>query len=176
METTTTTLRVEDEQLRNALWGARGVVAHLENFLHRNLGTDDNARYNKAFEAYEKGVELMGMVERMAFAHLPIKFTPGIVRFAPGVVSLAEDYVAGSPRGQEKYDAITGLVEPYIVRHITGDYGLMDEGDCKLNEAAIKEDTRVVSKYEFADDPAHPILVITEHNRSVTTVMLPSEY
>jgi len=59
-------------------------------------------------------------------------------------------------------------------RHQTGDFGTISASDKKLNNAAIKDDDRILSAYLSAD--GEPFWVITEHDRSVTTVLLPDEY
>lgn len=58
-------------------------------------------------------------------------------------------------------------------RHVRGDFGNICAEDWELNTAAIKAGERVLSAYDFA---AGKVLVITEWDRSVTTVLLPSEY
>jgi len=62
-----------------------------------------------------------------------------------------------------------------IARHLSGDWGDVPAGDWKLNDAALtpgKED-RLMSSYMVGDVK---VWIITEWDRSVTTVLLPSEY
>jgi hypothetical protein len=61
-----------------------------------------------------------------------------------------------------------------IARHATGDWGDMDEQDKALNDAAVKDGGRIFSAYQLTDDLR--VWVITEWDRSATTVLLPSEY
>ena len=63
---------------------------------------------------------------------------------------------------------------PYLRRHLTGDWGDICEDDRRLNEQALKNGNRLLSVYEVTPDLT--IWIITEHDRSVTTVLLPSEY
>lgn len=63
----------------------------------------------------------------------------------------------------------------YLRRHHCGDWGdeLCDE-DKTANEQALKDGSRLLSCYRT---PAGDRLyIITEWDRSVTTIMLPSEY
>ena len=61
-----------------------------------------------------------------------------------------------------------------IKRHGAGDWGNMDEHDKAENEFAIGKYLRIFSAYEQA--PLPKIWVITEADRSVTTVLFPGEY
>jgi hypothetical protein len=61
-----------------------------------------------------------------------------------------------------------------ILRHSRGDWGLVDAEDAAENELALKEGFRLLSAYE--DDKKTRFWIITEADRSVTTVLLPSEY
>ena len=61
-----------------------------------------------------------------------------------------------------------------LIRHVTGDWGELDEEDKKENELSVKEGFRILSAYELETDVK--VWVITEWDRSVTTILLPSEY
>ena len=59
-------------------------------------------------------------------------------------------------------------------RHQTGDWGeFIDAGDARLNLRAIRDDDRIFSAYKVGDEKLY---VITEHDRSATTVMIAHEY
>lgn len=60
-----------------------------------------------------------------------------------------------------------------VKRHHMGDWGIVDSEDQQANEDAIKLGNRLVSKYEYHNEAAY---VITEWDRSMTTVLLPEEY
>ena len=59
-------------------------------------------------------------------------------------------------------------------RHTQCDWGDLDEHDVAENEFALDKDLRLFSAYEYGDDVK--IWIITEADRSVTTVLFPSEY
>lgn len=62
----------------------------------------------------------------------------------------------------------------YIARHVNGDFGDLCEEDKQMNLEAIKSgDDRILSAYETEDGK---IYVITEWDRSVTTVLYADEY
>lgn len=63
----------------------------------------------------------------------------------------------------------------YLRRHIRGDWGDLDNSDRRQNDAALKSgEGRLFSSYQVTPDLA--LWIITERDRSVTTLMLPSEY
>jgi hypothetical protein len=96
----------------------------------------------------------------------------------PALFPLGSLYVT---RGIQALMDEQGLdVSPYIARHQTGDDGDLDEEDKAENRLSLKHNYRILSAYHFspANDPNNKIKfwIITEADRSVTTVLLPSEY
>ena len=61
-----------------------------------------------------------------------------------------------------------------LQRHARGDWGNVSSGDKKLNDEALTEGTRVLSSYEGGNNVK--FWIITEADRSVTTILLPEEY
>ncbi|HRI72090.1 MAG TPA: hypothetical protein PK156_47985 [Polyangium sp.] len=61
-----------------------------------------------------------------------------------------------------------------LVRHADGDWGDLEEEDKRANEQALEDGERLMSAYKFED--GRKVYVITEWDRSVTTVLLPEEY
>ena len=61
-----------------------------------------------------------------------------------------------------------------IRRHARGDWGEVGEDDWEENELSLREGFRLISSYRGGTDTK--FWVITEHDRSVTTVLLPEEY
>ena len=68
----------------------------------------------------------------------------------------------------------------FLRRHEQADWGDLCDHDRQANEAAVSHEgdterqARVLSSYRLKDETK--VWVITEHNRSVTTVLLPEEY
>ena len=61
----------------------------------------------------------------------------------------------------------------YLRHHHCGEWGDLCGDDKVANEDAIAEGTRIVSAYKINETK---IYVITEHDRSRTTIMLATEY
>src|SRR4029453_15119249 len=59
-------------------------------------------------------------------------------------------------------------------RHQQGDWGDLDEEDKAENEFSLEHDLRLLSAYTLPTQVK--IWVITEWDRSVTTLLLPAEY
>ena len=59
-------------------------------------------------------------------------------------------------------------------RHAQGDWGEVDEHDAEQNEWALDNDARIMSVFKASDDTT--FWVITEADRSATTILLPEDY
>ena len=60
-----------------------------------------------------------------------------------------------------------------ISRHLRGDWGVLGKQDSQLNEDALENGGRLFSAYEYHNAK---VWIITEADRSTTTVRLPDEY
>jgi hypothetical protein len=87
--------------------------------------------------------------------HLPL----GKVLATPGTLKLLQE------QGEDPFD--------YLARHASGDWGDLCAFDRCQNERALRLEARVFSSY---DTPAGKVWIITEADRSVTTILLPEEY
>ena len=65
-------------------------------------------------------------------------------------------------------------VQSALDRHARGDWGELDEHDRQENERGLAQGLRLFSRYSAASGKV--FYVITEHDRSVTTVLLPEDY
>lgn len=61
-----------------------------------------------------------------------------------------------------------------LLRHANGDFGEVSEEDKALNEEAMEGGDRILSAYFDRDGVKY--WIITEWDRSATTILLPSEY
>ena len=61
----------------------------------------------------------------------------------------------------------------YLARHATGDWGELCAFDRRQNEIALRDGYRVLSAYPVGREY---VWIITEADRSVTTILLPEEY
>jgi len=66
------------------------------------------------------------------------------------------------------------FVTESLQRHARGDWGELSEEDKKENEYSVDKRLRLFSAYE--NPPLPKIWIITEADRSVTTILLPEEY
>jgi hypothetical protein len=64
-------------------------------------------------------------------------------------------------------------INDYLERHHCGDWGDLCEVDKRANIMALVNRDRLLSAY---DTPAGKIWIITEADRSITTILLPEEY
>jgi hypothetical protein len=62
-------------------------------------------------------------------------------------------------------------------RHVTGDWGDIHPGDVGLNEQALRDGDRIFSVYgSEAEGRDDRLWVITEADRSATTILRPEDY
>ena len=93
--------------------------------------------------------------ERPRTARLPL----GHVVATPGALALAREH---------------GLdVVALLHRHRAGDWGDVSEHDAQANDRSVQNGTRVLSAYQTRGGK---LWVLTEADRSATTVLLPSDY
>ncbi|MDD5127191.1 MAG: hypothetical protein PHR43_03700 [Dehalococcoidales bacterium] len=71
------------------------------------------------------------------------------------------------------------FIQKSLNRHVKGDWGDGDEEDKQTNDQALKQDTRLLSAYNddrFPKNGIATIWIITEADRSATTILFPDEY
>ena len=91
------------------------------------------------------------------------KFSPGQIVATPGAIAAfgAED------------EAGQGFFARCLARHLSGDWGEVNDEDKAANDDALRHGARLLSAYTQG---GQKLWVITEWDRSVTTLLLPSEY
>lgn len=62
----------------------------------------------------------------------------------------------------------------FIRRHVTGDWGEVPPEDAAENDLSVKQGFRILSAYTLSTGVK--IWIITEADRSATTILLPDEY
>ena len=70
--------------------------------------------------------------------------------------------------------AIEDQPDTFLSRHANDDWGEVDEHDRKANDYALAHGLRVLSAYTLKS--GQKIWIITEADRSTTTILLPEEY
>lgn len=95
-------------------------------------------------------------------------FCPGRLLISPGALEICEKC---------RIDALT-----LLARHLVGDWGVVCDADKARNDLAVMEGTRIISAYPIDGRKAvkghgdNALWVITEADRSATTILLPDEY
>lgn len=87
-------------------------------------------------------------------------FLPGEIVATPGALALL---------GEAKRTPTE-----FLSRHLRGDWGDLCQDDKAENELSLKYELRIMSGYHVND--SDNLWIITEADRSVTTLLLPSEY
>jgi hypothetical protein len=82
--------------------------------------------------------------------------------------------VVATPGALRAIAAAGHAPQEFLARHEQGDWGELDEEDCRENERSLKDDCRLMSAYHLRDGTK--IWIITEADRSATTILLPEEY
>ena len=92
----------------------------------------------------------------------PSLFTPGRLVITQGIADLVDNDILD--------------VTHYLKRHFAGDWGEIEYYDQTSNQHALTNVDRLLSRYTLDDDKEPELWIITEADRSATTVLLPSEY
>jgi hypothetical protein len=67
-------------------------------------------------------------------------------------------------------------VHQALARHAAGDWGDVCEEDRQENEFSLDKHLRLFSVYHTSETPPRKFWIITEADRSATTVLLPEDY
>lgn len=68
------------------------------------------------------------------------------------------------------------FVNDALRRYISRDWGDTCEEDSRANDEALKDGERILAEYRHPIRADWRILIITEWDRSVTTILFPDEY
>ena len=79
-----------------------------------------------------------------------------------------------TPGAEEALQIAGQTAIEFLRRHMSGDWGELSDEDAKENEFSLKEGLRLLSAYRTGK--GQKIWIITESDRSATTILLPSEY
>ena len=88
--------------------------------------------------------------------------------------------VVSTPGAIECLTRSNQLPHEFLIRHQTGDWGIVCNDDKKANDMAVEfegdpdKQGRVLSAYQTSS--GDKIWIITEWDRSYTTILLPGEY
>lgn len=93
--------------------------------------------------------------------------TKNSMLFSPG-------QIVATPGALEAMQELNVLPMQLLQKHLSGDWGSVDDEDAKSNDEAVKNGERILSSYRIGEHTR--IWIITEWDRSATTLLLPSEY
>lgn len=79
-----------------------------------------------------------------------------------------------TPGAVEAFEQNGDSMAEFLRRHVAGDWGLVDKHDWEANDQALLDGSRLLSEYETSKGVR--FWIITEADRSVTTLLRPSEY
>jgi hypothetical protein len=79
-----------------------------------------------------------------------------------------------TPGAQEALDIAGQTPIQFLRRHMSADWGEVSEDDAQENELSLRDGFRLLSAYRTVK--SQKIWIITEADRSATTILLPSEY
>ncbi len=82
--------------------------------------------------------------------------------------------VVATPGALRALQEAKQLPAVFLDRHVSGDWGELGDEDKQANEQALRADLRILSAYTTS--AGVKLWVITEADRSATTLLLPSEY
>ena len=82
--------------------------------------------------------------------------------------------IVATPGAMESLKAAGQDPLELLLRHVAGDWSELDEHDRRENKLSVEKGFRILSAYTL--DTGEKVWVITEADRSVTTILLPSEY
>jgi hypothetical protein len=82
--------------------------------------------------------------------------------------------IVATPGALEALERSAETPATFLHRHAGGDWGDVDDEDRAENELSVKEGFRLLSAYRLPDGTR--IWIITEADRSSTTILLPEEY
>ena len=81
--------------------------------------------------------------------------------------------VLATPEALKLLIEVDGHPFDLLARHATGDWGELCAFDRRQNEIALRQGYRVLSSYSVGEER---VWIITEADRSITTILLPEEY
>jgi len=82
--------------------------------------------------------------------------------------------VVATPGALEALQRAGQSMDFFLAKHVNGDWGEVTGADDKANMVALREGGRLLSAYSTLK--GEKIWVITEYDRSTTTILVPDEY
>lgn len=117
--------------------------------------------------AYRTATELCDRCAQAFAGKMPAAF-----RMSKALFSLGQ--VVATPGALEALERAHQSPLEFLSRHVSGDWGELDEHDQNENDFSVRHGFRILSSYRTAG--GEKLWLITERDRSSTTLLLPEEY
>ena len=82
--------------------------------------------------------------------------------------------IVATPGALAAFEEAGQLPMAFLRRHVLGDWGMVCSADAAANDDAVRQGERILSAYMLGTGTK--IWIITEADRSATTLLLPEEY
>jgi hypothetical protein len=82
--------------------------------------------------------------------------------------------IVATPGALQALERAGEAPQKFLERHVCGDWGDLDEEDRQENALSLEHSFRLLSAYQTT--AGEKLWVITEANRTLTTILLPDEY
>ena len=92
----------------------------------------------------------------------------------PNIPLFSSGRIVATPGALVLLDEANKSPSEFLSRHLRGDWGELCQEDKTENELSLKHGFRLLSSYLVTETAT--LWIITEADRSVTTLLLPSEY
>jgi hypothetical protein len=99
--------------------------------------------------------------------HSHTKSDASVARFALGQTVI-------TPGAEDALETAGQTALEFLRRHAVGDWGELSDEDVKESELSLEQGFRLLSRYETSK--GERLWIITEADRSATTILLPIEY
>jgi hypothetical protein len=103
-----------------------------------------------------------------------LKFRRKLEKLSESAILFPLGSVYITPGAQDALEESSQQPIEFISRHQYGDWGDLCEDDKKENELSVKEGFRILSSYRTSK--GEKLWIITESDRSSSTILLPEEY
>jgi hypothetical protein len=96
-----------------------------------------------------------------------------VPRSQPTTSLFALGQIVATPGALDLFDRYGVAADEFLHRHIIGDWGDVPPEDAKANCLAVRYGSRILSSFSVGGERCW---IITKADRSVTTLLLPTEY
>lgn len=100
--------------------------------------------------------------------------TPGAIRALSTPADPSKRAAAAKMDEHTRLTVASLVSASFLARHRSGDWGSVCPEDARENDRSVRDGDRILSAYQTG--AGEKIYIITEWDRSLTTILLPDEY